>query len=171
MLLFLPSQAVVKYCGIDRNVGIYIGELPGRSGNRNHLNLLCYLPFLSFQFEADTKRHLRELRLRNVERESTSANFWETKKSAKKKVSLWQVEQFYCPSKSSNMEAMAGLSGFVFFFRSRWTLIRKIWMDKTRLLLTNFSKRRGNDEKGDRDSHVLLSKGWVQKVTWGEYWR
>lgn len=171
MLLFLASQAIVKICGIDRNVVIYIGELPWRSGNRNHLHLLCYLPFLSFQFEADTKRHSRELRLRNVERESTSANFWETKKSTKTKVNFREVEQFCCPSKSSNMDAMAGLSGFVFFLRSQWTHIRKIWMDKTRLLVISFSKTRQNDEKGDRDSLFLLSKGWVQKVMWGKYWR
>lgn len=90
MLLFLSFQEIVKFCGIVRNIIIYIGELPWRSGNRNHLHLLCYLPFLSIQFEADTKRHSRELRLRNVGKESISAHFQETKKSTKKEVNFWQ---------------------------------------------------------------------------------
>ena len=32
-------------------------RFPWSFGNRNHLNVVCYLPFLFFQFEADTRRH------------------------------------------------------------------------------------------------------------------
>lgn len=86
-------------------------RFPWSFGNRNHFNVLCYLPFLFFQFEADTRRHSWESWDWEMWKGSQFLQILRNKhKAPEKKWIGGEVEQLCFLMKNCNMGAVVVVS-------------------------------------------------------------
>ena len=131
-------------------------KFPWSFGNRNHLNVVCYLFFLFFQFDADTRRYSWESWDWEMWKGSQFLQILRNKYKAPEKSEfggsraiLFSNEELQHGSRGCCASFMRPLLGGHFYVLLLWTLIRKMQMDKSRLYLPIFPKLRQKDKKYD----------------------